>query len=95
LPVSQNNPNNSTTTIVSVINAALPYNTALISTQVKPSTFKNCSQVNVIYPWGVAKTLAAAKKQKNYPVNNPYVSKSLYLQLVKMDRDKDLTVCEK
>ena len=84
-----------TTTIVSVINAALPYNTALISTQVKPSTFKNCSQVNVIYPWGVAKTLAAAKKQKNYPVNNPYVSKSLYLQLVKMDRDKDLTVCEK
>jgi hypothetical protein len=97
LPVSQNNPNSATTTttIVSVINAALPYNTALISTQVKPSTFKNCSQVNVIYPWGVAKTLAAAKKQKNYPVNNPYVSKSLYLQLVKMDRDKDLTVCEK
>ena len=97
LPVSQNNPNSATTTttIVSVINAALPYNTALISTQVKPSTFKNCSQVNVIYPWGVAKTLAAAKKQKNYPVNNPYVSKSLYMQLVKMDRDKDLTVCEK
>jgi hypothetical protein len=84
-----------TTTIVSVVNAALPYNTALISTQIKPSTFKNCSQVNVIYPWGVAKTLAAAKKQKNYPVNNPYVSKSLYMQLVKMDRDKDLTVCEK
>ena len=95
LPVSQNNPNSATTTIVSVINAALPYNTASISTQIKPSTFKNCSQVNVIHPWGIAKTLAAAKKQKNYPVNNPYVSKSLYLQLVKMDRDKDLTVCEK
>ena len=92
---ASDNPTSTTTTIVSVVNAALPYNTALISTQVKPSTFKNCSQVNVIYPWGVAKTLAAAKKQKNYPVNNPYVSKSLYMQLVKMDRDKDLTVCEK
>jgi hypothetical protein len=84
-----------TTTVVSVVNAALPYSTALIFAQIKPSTFKNCSQVNVIYPWGVAKTLAAAKKQKNYPVNNPYVSKSLYMQLIKMDRDKDLTVCEK
>jgi hypothetical protein len=58
-------------------------------------TFKNCSEVNAIYPWGVAKSLTAAKKQQNYPVNNPYVSKSLYQKLVKMDRDKDLTVCEK
>lgn len=84
-----------TTTIVSVINAAVPYNTALISTQIKPSTFNNCSQVNAIYPWGVAKTLAAAKKQKQYSVKPSYVSASLYKSLSKMDKNKDLTACEK
>ena len=38
---------------------------------------------------------AAAKKQKNYRLNSPYVSRSLYTTLIKMDRDKDLTACEK
>jgi hypothetical protein len=69
--------------------------TEAIATQAKRVSFKNCSEVNAIYPWGVAKSITAAKKQKNYPVNNPYVSKSLYLKLIRMDRDKDLTVCEK
>jgi len=86
---------NTTTTIAVVANAALSYNTSLVPPQIKRASFKNCSEVNAIYPWGVAKTLSAAKKQKNYPFNNPYVSKSLYLTLAKMDRDKDLTVCEK
>jgi hypothetical protein len=84
-----------TTTIAVVANAALMNSTEAIATQAKRVSFKNCSEVNAIYPWGVAKSITAAKKQKNYPVNNPYVSKSLYLKLIKMDRDKDLTVCEK
>jgi hypothetical protein len=58
-------------------------------------SFKNCTEVNKVYPWGVSKTLAAAKKQKNYPVNNPLVSASIYASMAKMDRDKDLTACEK
>jgi hypothetical protein len=58
-------------------------------------SFKNCTAVNKVYPWGVSKTLAAAKKQKNYPVNNPLVSASIYASISKMDRDKDLTACEK
>ena len=84
-----------TTTIAVVANAALAFNTGITAPQSTRVSFKNCSEVNAIYPWGVAKSITAAKKQKNYPVNNPYVSKSLYQKLVKMDRDKDLTVCEK
>jgi len=59
------------------------------------ATFKNCSQVNQLYPFGVAKSLTAAKKQKGYPVNNPKVSSSLYRSIAKMDRDKDGVACEK
>ena len=44
---------------------------------------------------GVAKTLVAAKKQKNYPINNPFVSAGVYTSLAKLDRDKDGTACEK
>jgi hypothetical protein len=43
---------------------------------------------------GVANSLAAAKKQKNYPVNNPLVSTTIYKTIQKMDRDKDGTACE-
>ena len=89
-------PTSSTTATIAVVaNAALANSTGFFTTQAKRASFKNCSEVNAIYPWGIAKSLSAAKKQKNYPVNNPHVSKSLYQKLAKMDRDKDLTVCEK
>jgi hypothetical protein len=89
-------PSNSTTTTFAVVtNAAVPYNTATVAPQAERVRFNNCAEVNAIYPWGVAKSLAAAKKQKNYMVKNPHVSRSLFLKLAKMDRDKDLTVCEK
>lgn len=55
------------------------------------ATFKNCSALNKAYPNGVAKSAAAAKKQKKMPK----VSKSIYNQHLKMDRDKDGTICEK
>lgn len=83
-----------TTTIAVAKNSSSASYTANETPAVKES-FRNCSEVNAIYPWGVAKSVTAAKKQKNYPVNNPYVSKSLYQKLANMDRDKDLTVCEK
>ena len=58
-------------------------------------SFKNCTEVRKVYPMGVAKTLVAAKKQKNYPINNPFVSAGIYASLAKLDRDKDGTACEK
>jgi hypothetical protein len=61
---------------------------------VNAQIFKNCTDVRKVYPMGVAKSLAAAKKQKNYPVNNPLVSATIYKTIQKMDRDKDGTACE-
>ena len=58
-------------------------------------SFKNCTEVRKVYPMGVSKSLAAAKLQKNYPVNNPLVSAKIYQVLSKLDRDKDGTACEK
>ena len=84
-----------TTTVVSVINAAIPFDSTFISPQITKMTFKNCAAVNRVYPWGVAKTLAAAKKQMKHSVKASYVSASLYKSISKMDRNKDLTACEK
>jgi len=57
-----------------------------------PTTkFKNCTAVNKKYPSGVAKSNAAARKQKN----KPRVSAAIYRANIKMDRDKDGTICEK
>ena len=66
----------------------------LTATPVNAQTFKNCTEVRKVYPMGVAKSLTAAKKQKNYPVNNPLVSAAIYKTIQKMDRDKDGTACE-
>jgi hypothetical protein len=44
-----------------------------------------------VYPAGVAKSAAASKKQKM----TPKVSAAIYSANVKMDRDRDGTVCEK
>jgi hypothetical protein len=63
-------------------------------TPANAQTFKNCTEVRKVYPMGVAKSLAVAKKQKNYPVNNPLVSATIYKTIQKMDRDKDGTACE-
>ena len=66
----------------------------LVASPAHARTFKNCTEVRKVYPMGVAKSSAAAKKQKNYPVNNPLVSATIYKTIQKMDRDKDGTACE-
>jgi len=71
---------------------AIPF--LLVTSPTHAQTFKNCTEVRKVYPMGVAKTLVAAKKQKNYPVNNPLVSATIYKTIQKMDRDKDGTACE-
>ena len=92
---SQGTSNATTTTVINVLNAAIPFDSAFVSPQITKLTFKNCGEVNRVYPWGVAKNLAAAKKQKQYSVKPSYVSASLYKSLSKMDRNKDLTACER
>ena len=87
--------NVTTTTVVNVINAAIPVNSTIVAPQVTKITFRNCGEVIRVYPWGVSKTLAAAKKQKQHSVKASFISASLYRSLSKMDKDKDLTACEK
>jgi hypothetical protein len=98
-PISNENgaetSNVTTTTIVNVLNAAIPFNSTIVAPQVTKRTYKNCGEVNRVYPWGVAKTLAAAKKQKQHSVKPSFISASLYKSLSKMDKNKDLTACEK
>jgi hypothetical protein len=55
--------------------------------------FKNCTELNKVYPGGVAKPGAvnkggATKKQ-------PTVNAALYKANIKSDRDKDGIACEK
>ena len=78
-------------TIVSLI--IIPF--LFVGSNAHARTFKNCTEVRKVYPMGVAKSLAAAKKQNNYPRNNPLVSATIYKTIQKMDRDKDGTACEK
>ncbi len=58
---------------------------------VHAASFKNCTALRAKYPNGVAKSAVTAKKQKNMPK----VSASIYKSNIKMDRDKDGTICEK
>jgi len=80
-----------TTTSVTIA----PATPTTLATQKIMLVFKNCTEVRKTYRWGVAKSLQAAKKQKNYPLNNPFVSASIYTSLEKMDQDGDGTACEK
>jgi hypothetical protein len=53
--------------------------------------FNNCAALNKTYPNGVAKNQITAKKQSALPK----VSASIYKSNIKLDIDKDGTVCEK
>jgi len=63
----------------------------IVPSSVDAATFKNCTALNKKYRNGVAKNAAAAKKQKKAPK----VSASIYRAHIKLDRDRDGTVCEK
>lgn len=63
------------------------------SSQAAAKIFKNCTELNKVYPGGVARPEAVnaggATKRK------PKFDKSLYLANQKSDRDKDGIACEK
>ena len=60
----------------------------------KARAFKNCTELNKVYPHGVG--LPNAKdKTSGTPVTNFKRSKPLYLANTKSDRDKDGIACEK
>lgn len=55
--------------------------------------FKNCTELNKVYPGGVA--LPGATNSGGTTKREPIYSKGLYLANKKSDRDKDGIACEK
>lgn len=56
-------------------------------------TFKNCTELNKVYPGGVA--LPGAVNSGGATKKIPKFNKALYLANQKSDRDKDGIACEK
>jgi hypothetical protein len=63
------------------------------SSQAAPKVFKNCTELNRVYPGGVA--LPGATNSGGITKNEPKYSKALYNANKKSDRDKDGIACEK
>jgi len=61
--------------------------------QAAAKVFKNCTELNKIYPGGIA--LPGAINAGGVTKMTPHYDKALYLANKKSDRDKDGIVCEK
>jgi hypothetical protein len=55
--------------------------------------FKNCTELNKVYPGGVAKPGAVNKGGATK--KEPFIDAALYKANIKSDRDKDGIACEK
>ena len=63
------------------------------TSQAAAKTFKNCTELNKVYPGGVA--LPGAVNSGGVTKKEPKYDKALYLANKKSDRDKDGLACEK
>ena len=63
------------------------------SSQAAAKVFKNCTELNKVYPGGVA--LPGAVNSGGTTKKEPKYNKALYLANKKSDRDKDGIACEK
>lgn len=66
---------------------------ATSSSQAAAKVFKNCTELNKVYPGGVA--LQGAVNSGGTTKKTPKYNKALYLANQKSDRDKDGIACEK
>jgi hypothetical protein len=67
--------------------------TVLPSSQAAAKVFKNCTELNKVYPGGVA--LPGAINSGGMTKKKPKYDKALYNANKKSDRDKDGIACEK
>jgi Excalibur calcium-binding domain len=61
--------------------------------QAAPKVFKNCTELNKVYPGGVA--IPGAVNAGGVTKKEPFYDKALYSANKKSDRDKDGIACEK
>ncbi len=64
-----------------------------LQTQAAARVFKNCTELNKVYPGGVA--MPGAMNSGGMTKKMPKYNKALYLANQKSDRDKDGIACEK
>lgn len=57
-------------------------------------TYKNCTEINKIYPGGIARA-STVKNKGGKTKYKPFVNQKLYELNKKSDRDKDLIACER
>lgn len=67
--------------------------TLMPNSQAAAKVFKNCTELNKVYPGGVA--LPGAINSGGDTKKSPKYNKALYLANKKSDRDKDGIACEK
>jgi hypothetical protein len=72
---------------ISLLIAPLPHSNAVVK------KFKNCTELNKIYPGGVAKPGAVNKG--GVTKQQPTINRALYTANIKSDRDKDGIACER
>lgn len=76
------------------VSIALAVGLSLIPiSQASAKTFKNCTELNKVYPGGVA--LPGAVNKGGATKLTPKYNKKLYTANKKSDRDKDGIACEK
>lgn len=63
------------------------------TSQAAAKVFKNCTELNKVYPGGVA--LPGATNSGGETKKSPKYDKALYMANKKSDRDKDGIACEK
>lgn len=78
--------------ILAVISLGLVFSSSF-SSQAAVKVFKNCTELNKVYPGGVE--LPGAVNSGGTTKKEPKYSKALYIANKKSDRDKDGIACEK
>lgn len=76
--------------------APVTHSAAAVQTAAKARVFKNCAELNKVYPHGVGRKGAKDKVSgKTKPVTNFKVDTAVYNANKKSDRDNDGIACEK
>jgi hypothetical protein len=64
------------------------------ATKVTLKTYKNCTEINKVYPGGIARA-STVKNKGGKTKYKPFANQKLYDLNKKSDRDKDLIACER
>jgi len=68
--------------------------TQVEAAKVSMKTYKNCTEINKVYPGGISRA-SNVKNKGGATKHKPFVNLKLYDLNKKSDRDKDLIACEK